>query len=328
MRYFLCLVIYALSLSCWAENHLTLSPYVTLISTNEHGKGKEEIRIELKRLGAVRLDGAQKGSALPMIVLSPRQLRAGSISKLEVDKQLAQWALESSMSSWKVEGPDYVTLNLAAEKVDLAALEAKAGEYLNNWLVDAGFQEIKVKPVSTKRRSVLVSRRVAEIRIRPLEVSALSRRLCIWADIVDASGVLLNSAPVWFDVSAMGEVWTPSTDAEKGTAVDVHPLKREFIDVAAAGIEPASRREIEGKEFSRRVESGQPITKDVLRAIPEIKNGDIVFVEVRVGTVFLRSRAEAMHDAYIGDRIKLKSVSSGETMLGVVLSAGRVWIGS
>ncbi|WP_431688994.1 flagellar basal body P-ring formation chaperone FlgA [Hahella sp. NBU794] len=286
------------------------------------------MQVELSRLGAVRLDPAQDENKLPTIELSPRQLSVESISKVEIEKQLARWSSNASMPSWRLEGPDHIQLKVVAEKIDPDALEEKAGAYLKRWLVEAGFQEVEVTPVSARKRNILVSKQMAGIQVRPLELGVLSRRICVWMDIVDASGAVLNSAPVWFEVSAMGEVWTPSVDADRGMSVGSHPLKRELIDVAAAGIEPALKKDFEGKEFSKRVGAGQPITKDMLRAVPEVKNGDVVSVEVRVGTVYLRSRAEAMHDAYVGDRVKLKSVSSGETMLGVVLSAGRVWIGS
>lgn len=81
---------------------------------------------------------------------------------------------------------------------------------------------------------------------------------------------------------------------------------------------------LRGMQLSKPVESGKPVTTDLLFPVNVIKFGDPVRIEARSGSIKIVIAGEARSQGKIGDRIAVKNTQSGAIMQAVILDEGLV----
>lgn len=89
----------------------------------------------------------------------------------------------------------------------------------------------------------------------------------------------------------------------------------------------ASGRPLPAGRLQHALHAGEPLAaRDVADAATQLR-GDAVVVVYQAGAVALESRGELGQDARIGDAVRVRIQSSGQTVIGRLAAAGRVEIG-
>ncbi len=81
-----------------------------------------------------------------------------------------------------------------------------------------------------------------------------------------------------------------------------------------------------GRELAQPLAAGQILKPNQLRQAPSIRKGDTVTLLSRVGSVEIRGRGKAQHDAVEHSRVKVRNLSSGRIVEGYVRPGGIVEI--
>lgn len=326
---FICLSFCVASLA--SANTLKLSPYLSVAF-----EGRQTIEVPVSKLGSLKLVGGKKERLqLPAIRIGHQDLRRGRLEKQKIVSQLVRWTKSgSARPAIKVNGPDYVRLVALGERVSGEVLSNRAMRALKSELAKRGFTDVKVSPSSVVKDVVLTrANSDLSVLVREFDFQKPRKRMSVWLDIV-SKGTLGNkeavekSIPVWFEVEAITDVWGASEDIQKGTDLSIVSFARKQVDIAKMAYSPISDiRDFEGKINLRKVSAGQVMTRDMLGEAPYVRTGELVAAEVRVGKVYLQSKMEAMENGYIGQKIRLKSLSSGDTLMGTLMANGRVSVG-
>ncbi|MEN3008549.1 flagellar basal body P-ring formation chaperone FlgA [Pseudothermotoga sp.] len=78
------------------------------------------------------------------------------------------------------------------------------------------------------------------------------------------------------------------------------------------------QEEVVGRIARKMFRQGEPIDARYLMKPPDVKAGQLLTAKVQIGSVFVTTQVRAMHDAYIGERISVRNVSSGVMINGLL----------
>ncbi|WP_020407785.1 flagellar basal body P-ring formation chaperone FlgA [Hahella ganghwensis] len=305
----------------WADFTLTLSGYVS-VKVADSGN----VVLPLSRLGRISASDTEQQN-LPMIELTSQMVSDGFVSKSDVSNLLHEWNGKNPQEAVRVHGPDIVRIYGYSEEISYLSVVSMAKSMVEKTLEIEGFAVSTVTPLSSKGQNIRISDANAIVSIRPVELRYPFNRLCVWADVVSANGSMIKSEPVWFRVKAEKKVLVASRDVKVGESGLGIAFEAEYKDVSTLSGPPLETgRQLEGIEIIEPLPEGQVISRDKVRIIPPVRQGETVLIETVAGTVYLKSRAVALQDGLVGSQIRLRSISSGEEMRGTVLSHGRVFV--
>ena len=107
----------------------------------------------------------------------------------------------------------------------------------------------------------------------------------------------------------------------RGEAVRREDLRFESVRVPASGAERAlDVHSLRGAVARRDLPLGTQLNEQHLDRPYVIERGDVVSLEVRRGAIVARTRVESLQRARLGDRIRVRSQSSGRELVGRVVS--------
>ncbi len=151
-------------------------------------------------------------------------------------------------------------------------------------------------------------------------------------------GPLPSPATVWVDVLVDGEragrAWVRlEVFRSRPVLVLVHngrrgqELTRDDVEVRGGNAVPGALTdpaEALGKRLARGLKAGSPLTARDLETVPVVDRGDTLLLVARVGGVTASLPGRAMEPAGIGDMLRVESLSSGQTLSGVLRDGGVV----
>ena len=77
--------------------------------------------------------------------------------------------------------------------------------------------------------------------------------------------------------------------------------------------------------YTRRVvPAGQPLRNDLLQVPRKVHNGDLVRLVVACGNIRVTDQARALRDGAVGDRVPVRTLTTGKVLTGVIDPRGEV----
>lgn len=229
----------------------------------------------------------------------------------------------SGAVAWR--GAEAVRIERIARAFDAEQIADSASTYLHQ-LLKPHFDRVELQQSGLLPDLQLPGGKV-ELKPRPMPLAqAAHSRVSVWVDIL-IDGVFLRSLTVPFNVQAYQAVLVAKRDLPKGAAPQCEALLVRVEDVAAldGAPFPADCHAVQGR-LKRALKQGEPLLKTQLQAPITVAQGDSVSLQLADGAVMLESRAIALADGEIGQRIGVKPSGGTDAVMVEVIAPGVVKI--
>ena len=126
------------------------------------------------------------------------------------------------------------------------------------------------------------------------------------------------------DISVLLRIYVTKRNVEIGQIADIDAVELSERNVS----EPLANfitdpGELGTSEFSRNAKAGEPVKRSDLKAAMLLRRGQTVVVSLATRSgIELTFRAEALHDARMGEQVTLKNQESGRNIQGIVTGKG------
>jgi flagella basal body P-ring formation protein FlgA len=178
---------------------------------------------------------------------------------------------------------------------------------------------------SAKQGDILLA---TQFRIEKLSGSAVPHSAVAGDQAIEGARVLTNLQAgrvlLTSDISLSRRYVVAKQNFMSGQAADGAPLEL-VVRVAVDGYENALTEigSLENLEFSRNINEGEILKRSDLRPALVIRRGQAVLVTLSaVSGLELTFRAEALHDARVGEQVGLKNLESGRIIQGITTGKG------
>jgi len=111
-----------------------------------------------------------------------------------------------------------------------------------------------------------------------------------------------------------------------GKTIYPDDLKFEKVDVLELLGTPASTQDAYYSKARRTLKAGEVLTLDSIRRKPDVLKGEILVAYASLPGIYVTVMVEALQDCYIGDTIRVKNLTSGKILKGVLQEDKRVKI--
>lgn len=133
-------------------------------------------------------------------------------------------------------------------------------------------------------------------------------------------------AYVSFRVSTMKRFYVLKRNMEKGEIIRIQDVQENYAYLNDASFYPSSAEEIVGKRLKRSVQKNTVITKDLLEDEYLVKKGDVVTVKFENEKMMISTKAISLERGKLGDTIKVKNMTSGKEIVGLISGAKEVTV--
>lgn len=243
---------------------------------------------------------------------------------------LVRWLrVRAGLSSHDIQwmGERQVTISRASRPVASSELVAAAKGVLSEWLEERS-ERFEVHPV-TDPRSLVVPKGALRLAVRPLGEGRPARRMQVWVDVW-SNNETVRSVPITFEVKAYATAAVATRDLALGSAA-TESIANQEVDLTAW---PARSRHIKSSELStvdaprlrRPLRTGDVVTTADVEVTPAVQRGDWATVRVRDGALELESKVEVLHDAWIGQNVRVRSSQTEQPVLARVIGRGQLEI--
>ena len=149
-------------------------------------------------------------------------------------------------------------------------------------------------------------------------------RMTVRVDVL-LDGNFYRAVPVTFLVSAITPVLVARADLAKGMMPACANLELQLRDIAAFPSAPQTGDCADlQRRLRRNLTAGDVLLSSELETIPAVSEGQYVTLQVSEGAVQLESRALALADGRVGQRIAVRATASQEPVLATVIAPGLV----
>jgi flagella basal body P-ring formation protein FlgA len=241
-------------------------------------------------------------------------------TRKEIERLVRSRGLDATVI-W--DGADAVRIERIAKAADSAQLVDSATAYLGALLRGEGYR-VELQLAAPLPEIRLPTGRI-ELKPRALlPAQALHRRVAVWVDVL-IDGAFVRSVTVPLQVQAFKNVLVAKRDLPKGAAPQCDTLSERAEDVAALDSAPfpADCKLVQGN-LRRAMALGTPLLKSNLQAPIAVAQGDSVSLQLVAGALTLESRAVAIADGEVGQRIAVRPSLSTDTIIAEVIAPGVV----
>jgi flagella basal body P-ring formation protein FlgA len=263
---------------------------------------------------AVQLAGVELGRA-------PRPGYWADLTKQEIAARLERTLPGISRKvTWS--GSEMVRVGAVGVAYPAARLSDFAGVALLEGLQQR-FEQVKVE-LTGEPRDLIVPQGQVELSIRDLDEIVPTKRLAVWVDL-DVDGEHYQSLPVWFRVSAWTNAVIAARDLDRSDVIASGDLSTASIDITTvrgrALVDPG---DVVGSRVLRPLAAGGVFVDGIAERAPPIQQGQLIEVDASAGRILLRSKAIAMADGDLNERIAVQNPNSGEQYFATVVGPGQV----
>ena len=141
--------------------------------------------------------------------------------------------------------------------------------------------------------------------------------------------VFYRRAILYYRVSVYDTVLVTTRDLKPDEAIGAGDVKLAEVtvdDAATSYLKDAAA--IAGRVPARFLRAGKPLTENVLQNALVIEVNAPVTLVTNVGGITVRAEGTALQRGRVGDRIRVKNARSGKMLLGTVIDAHTVKVGS
>lgn len=272
--------------------------------------------------GDARHNVTQQALAAIELGAAPRPGYTDRYTRKEIERLVRAHGLNGSVA-WR--GADAVRIERVATVFDSAKIADSATAYLRELLRGDG-NRVELQ-LSAPLLDLALPAGKLELKPRAMPpAQALHSRVTVWVDVI-IDGAFVRSVAAPFNVHVYRPVLIAKRDLSKGTAPQCAALQVREEDVAALESPPfpADCKLVQGN-LKRSLMLGAPLLKSALQAPIAVAQGDSVSLQLASGSLLLESRAVAIGDGEVGQRIQVKPSSSTETVIAEVIAPGVVKI--
>jgi flagella basal body P-ring formation protein FlgA len=151
-------------------------------------------------------------------------------------------------------------------------------------------------------------------------------RSSILVQLIDSNRRPISTIKAIVDVTAIGNYVVATKVLPKGheiTSSDV-VIRRDTVN-GQSRLAFGSLTSVIGKEATSTISEGSTLTQLVVRDIPDVRKGDIVWVDYRHGGIQVRIQGESLGDGKIGDKVRVRlRLDSHKVMEGEIVDSTTV----
>lgn len=272
-------------------------------------------------------DLVQAASPLPALDLGAAPLPGYSarLVRAELERALRARGLQER---YAVAGAEAVRIERSTQPADSAALVSAAQEHVRQHLESvlateaAHAPRIELRPLGTAPELLLPQGRV-ELRPQPLAPGLGPRSRMQAAVEVFVDGVFQRSVSVPIQVS----VWMPALVATRALPAGAIPgcdsLAPQLVDVAAldSAAAGADCTRLQGR-LKRALPAGQALAAAWLQRPAAVTQGDNIALRLQQGAIELESRAVALADGEVGQRIDVRPSAAQQAVRAEIIAPG------
>ena len=115
-----------------------------------------------------------------------------------------------------------------------------------------------------------------------------------------------------------------SRGLKPGQAVTADAIEVRELELSGFGTILTSPEQCRGLRAKTTIRPGQPLQRCQLEAIPLVCRGATVMLEATAPGLVITDSGQALRDGFASDRIPVKNLSSGRTVIGTVIAPSRV----
>lgn len=269
-------------------------------------------------------DVVQAAPGLPAVDLGAAPLPGYSarLARAELERTLRARGLQGQ---YTVTGADAVRVERSVQTADGNALGAAAQQQLRAYLEqgEAGrTARIELRLPGAAPEVQLAQGRV-EWRPQPLQGDALPRsRMQVPVDVL-VDGVFQRTINVAFQVTA----WAPALVATRALPAGATPacdsLALQQVDIALLDSAPAATdcAKLQGR-LKRALPAGTPLAAAWLQRPAAVTQGDNIALRLQQGAIELESRAVALSDGEVGQRIDVRPNAAQQAVRAEIIAPG------
>lgn len=210
---------------------------------------------------------------------------------------------------------DYVLLPVSEylRRAELSLYQSLASKYTN----------VELKPVGIyKPLNVPVDK--LEIKVIQGVQAVVAKRMQVLIAVYSSEG-LYTKIPVWFAVKAKAIAYKTNQPVSAGMNITDNQFERALVDIddikEGMILDWPQAQDMLAK---RNMVAGEILQKTDLKPGFDVMAGQYVDVYVRFKGIELQTRALAVDDANIGQKVRLKNAGSNEIYQGIVLGINKV----
>lgn len=269
-------------------------------------------------------DVVQAAPGLPAIDLGAAPLPGYSarLARAELERTLRARGLQVQ---YTVTGADAVRIERRVQAADSGALVAAAQLQLRTYLEQgdaARNARIELRLAGAAPEFQLAQGRV-EWRPQPLQGDALPRsRMQVAVDVL-VDGVFQRTVSLAFQVSAWAPALVATRPLPAGAAPACDRLAPQQVDIALLDSAPAGTNcaSLQGR-LKRALPAGTPLAAAWLQRPAAVTQGDNIALRLKQGTIELESRAVALSDGEVGQRIDVRPSAAQQAVHAEIIAPG------
>ena len=187
------------------------------------------------------------------------------------------------------------------------------------------FEHVDIE-LTSESSDVIVPAGRLELAVSGLDNVVPKKRFAVWVDL-SVDGEHFQSLPIWFRVTVWADVVTAGHDLGRYDVLAASDLGTTSIDITTVGgmpiLDPA---DVIGLRVLKPVAAGRVLVEGQAEPAPAIQQGQLIDVLASAGRILLRSKAIALADGDLDERIAVQSRSSGERYFATVVAPGHVQV--
>lgn len=236
----------------------------------------------------------------------------------QVERLAPQWR---GRLQWN--GATATALRAHVEPLDAQALKRLAERTLLGELERRGLRA-EVQAIAPSPEMRLPATGASRISARLPERWAPARRMVVWLDVA-IDGRRYRSLPLWFEVKAEQQVWLARSSLRAGTALQADDVQAGWVDITALAAPPLpASAPLAGLRLRHAVDAGRPLAASAVEPRPAVLRNRPVEVQVEVGAIRLQTAGIALHDARLGETVKVRNPGGQEPFVAQVVAEGAV----
>lgn len=281
---------------------------IALVQANDRSVTKE---LQALVLGDAPLPGYKQA----WVTWQVDRLLMQAMSRREVRREV----------SWEWRGLAETQLTAIGEPIAVDRLVSAAEDGLTKLLVEQGYADVAVQAVNVASiRPIHVPRGQLQLRVGLSDRVAPRHRMRIPLQVY-VDNELEAAVSIWLQVSAMQQVAVVTRSMPKGAVLDSNDVTLQLRDVATVnGSVITSVQRAVGQRVRIDLPRDVVVSAQALQVPKAVHRGEKTLAVVIYEGIQIQAPVKSMQDGDVGDVIRVRSLSSGESFYAEVIAAGQV----
>jgi flagella basal body P-ring formation protein FlgA len=241
---------------------------------------------------------------------------------------LSRWLrARAGLRSHDVEwlGENRVAVHRISRQVGSEDVVSTARSALSAWLGDRS-DRFELSAL-TNTRAVEVPQGRLRLAVRPIAYERPLRRMQIWVDVWSGDEAV-RTVPVVFEVKAYTTAAVAQRDVGLGDTPD-RLLQDGEVDLTArpTRARPLTVSDLAGLDeprLRRPVRAGDAVTEADIESSPAVQRGERLALRMTQGPLIVESHVEVLHDAEVGQNVRVRSSQADGPALARVTGRGQL----